>query len=144
MSNIATKQEMQERAERILASFPNLIPNVLEEFKQGVLNYSERLSSRFPAALYWVSNEPEYEKLVKDFERETGNLVFHVILTHTTMGDLLDMLFVSKYKEDWELDDEERKCGVFMSNCVNLSDMILSDMGSILVKEAMGGLTRVA
>lgn len=145
MSEIATKEEMKQRAERILASFKNLHETVLEDFhKEDVLYYSERLNSRFPAALYWLHNESEYENLVKDFEKRTGNLVFHVILTHTLMGDLLDMLFVSKYKDDWPYEDEDRKYGVYVSNCVNLSDMILSDMGSIQIKEAMGGLTRIS
>ncbi len=54
------------------------------------------------------------------------------------------MLFISKYEEDWEYDYE--KMDDFyrvMSMATNLSDEMLSDMGSILVRPSMGGLERI-
>lgn len=113
--------------------------------KEDRIYYSERQNKMFPAVLYWLDNRPEYVKMVKEFEKRTGHKVYHCILTRTSFGLILDMLFVSKYEEDWEYEFEEYPDGSFrvMSMANNLDDDGLSDMGSIIVRPVMGGLERI-
>lgn len=122
-----------------------LMNEVIEQFrKDNVVHYSERMNKQFPAVLYWLSNEEDYLNLVKKFEKENNALVYHCILTHTTFGDILDMLYVSNYEEEWkyEVENYDGKYLVF-SNAHNLTDEYMSDMGTIAVRPAMGGLERV-
>lgn len=112
--------------------------------KEDRLYYSERINKQYSAVLNILDENEELYKKVKEFEERTGHLVYHCILTQTTFGTILDMLFISIYEEDWKYDYE--KMGDFysvMSMATNLSDEMLSDMGSILVRPSMGGLERI-
>ena len=112
--------------------------------KEDRLYYSERINKQYSAVLNILDENEELYKKVKEFEERTGHLVYHCILTQTTFGIILDMLFISKYEEDWGYDYE--KMDDFyrvMSMATNLSDEMLSDMGSILVRPSMGGLERI-
>lgn len=112
--------------------------------KEDRLYYSERINKQYSAVLNVLDENEELHKKVKEFEERTGHLVYHCILTQTTLGTILDMLFISKYEEDWEYDYE--KMDDFyrvMSMATNLSDEMLSEMGSILVRPSMGGLERI-
>lgn len=112
--------------------------------KEDRLYYSERINKQYSAVLNILDENEELYKKVKEFEERTGHLVYHCILTQTTFGKILDMLFISKYEEDWEYDYE--KMDDFyrvMSMATNLSDEMLSDMDSILVRPSMGGLERI-
>ena len=104
---------------------------------------SERQNKLFPATLFYL--DERYKKMVEDFEKENGHKVYHCILTRTTFGTILDMLFVSKYEDDWEYEFEEYEDGSFrlMSMANNLDDESMSDMGSIIVRPVMGGLERI-
>lgn len=112
--------------------------------KEDRLYYSERINKQYSAVLNILDENKELYKKVKEFEERTGHLVYHCILTQTTFGIIFDMLFISKYEEDWEYDYE--KMDDFyrvMSMATNLTDEMLSDMGSILVRPSMGGLERI-
>lgn len=122
-----------------------LMDDVISLFsKEDRLYYSERQNKQYPAVLYWLDNDPEYEQMVKDFEEVTGYLVYHVILTRTGFGKILDFLFVSTYEDDWEYEIERCQDGFYVtSQANNLTDESLSDMGSIVVRPAIGGLERI-
>lgn len=122
-----------------------LMNDVISLFsKEDRLYYSERQNKMFPAVLYWLDNEPEYEQMVKDFEDRTGNLVYHVILTRTGFGKILDFLFVSQYEDDWEYELEDKGKEFYVTSMANnLTDEAMSDMGSIVVRPAIGGLERI-
>lgn len=102
------------------------------------------MNSQFPATLFYLDNKKEYEQMKKDFEERTGHLVYHAILTRTFFGLILDFLFVSKYKDDWEYELEENNGNFYvMSMANNLSDENMSDMGSIIVRPIIGGIERI-
>lgn len=142
---ITNKKILKEEALRRMNKV-NLTKDVINLFsKEDKLYYSERQSGLMPAVLYWLDNNEDYVKMVKDFEERTGYLVYHVIKTHTSFGVILDFLFVSTYDDDWEYEIED--AGEYtrvMSMANNLTDEHMSDMGSILVKPKMGGLERIA
>lgn len=140
----ATRQEMKKEALKRM-SMLKLLDNVIKDFdKDGKLYYSERMSVVFDGILYWVDNNKDFSKYVKDFEKESGYLVYHCQLTHTSIGDMFAMLFVSNNKADWAIEDEELEEGYTYANVINLDDDSLSEMGSIGVKPMNGGITRTA
>ena len=138
-NEIATQEEMLAEAKKI-GSMLGLPKALLDELDNGVVYYSERQNRVFPATLYWLSNNPEFMKKKEELEEE-GNFVFHAILTHLIDGDMLDLLFVSKYKEDWPMCEDDAKYKVAFSKCYS---PYAEEMGSIQVKPVMGGLMRTA
>ena len=140
MSKEKQKQEALKRM-KIL----KLMPNVIEDFKKSnKLYYSERQNKIFNAVLYWVDNDENYVKIVKDFEKASGNLVYHCQLTHLSFGDCLSLLFVSADENDWPTENELLKQGVAFAWVENLDDESCSEMGSIGVEPSMGGIVRTA
>lgn len=117
--------------------------NVCNAFRQSNrLYYSERISTVYDGILYFLDNNPTYEKLVKDFEDKNNYLVYHVQLTHTGFGDLLALLYVSNRENEWEEDKLMLKSGDAVSYVYNLTDPQLSETGLIGVAPRNGGITR--
>lgn len=132
------KQECIARMEML-----HIMPKVIGDFKRsGKIYYSERQNSFFNATLYWLKNEPEYAKVVKDFEEEYGAMVYHAQLTHLTFGDCLSLLYVSKNEEEWEYDKNNLKENSAMAYVKNLTDDDCSEFGYIGIKSSLGGVTR--
>jgi hypothetical protein len=132
----ATKEEMkQEALERM--KLWQLHENVIREFRDdGVLNYSDR------GILYWLTDE--WQILISNWEKESGNLAYHAVFNQTTFGDLLTVLYVSPEKEEWPLDREDIEGGTALCRAFNLTDPICSDYGSCGFKPLIGGLIRTA
>ncbi len=134
------KEEAIKRMKKL-----GLMDDVISLFSnEDRLYYSERQNKQFPATLFYLDNKPEYKEMVRKFEEKTGYVVYHCILTNTRFGRILDMLFVSIYKEDWKYElEESRKGYISISMANNLDDEACSDMGSIEVRPVMGGLERI-
>lgn len=142
MSSLKERQK-QEAIKRM--KMLKLMDNVVEEFKdKGTLYYSERMNAMFNAVLYWVDNHEEWSKMIKDFEKKWGFMVYHAQLTHTYVGDILSLLYVTKDEEEWEQDRQDIKDGVVYAKCVNLNDDYFSEYGYIGIKPSMGGIVRVS
>ena len=114
---------------------------VIEEFKTCLKReYSE--PTQLGGILYWVDNEPTWAKIVEDFENEYHALVYHVIHSYTSFGELLNLLYVSDDEEEWEYDNSDIDDGYVFSYVVNLSEPLFSEFGTIGVKNVSGGLIR--
>lgn len=118
--------------------------SVIKGFKENdIVYYSERQNAIFDGILYWVSNEDEYVKIVKEFEQEYNVLVYHCILTHTSFGDLFSMLYVSSSEnEDYDYEKQELADGYCIA-CVRNLTYGHDDIGTIKVAPKNGGLTRL-
>lgn len=128
------KQELEAEA-RIKKL--NLHPNAIKEFVEGrKLNLSER------GMLFWL-NEDE-EKMVRLWEEETGNIVYHIIKTDTVFGLCYSFLYVSKYEEEWEDDNYDLDEGYPLAFVKNVDDDYSSEYGSIGIKPFLGGVIRTA
>ena len=112
--------------------------NVIDDFKEiALLNQSE-----LGGILYWV--EGEMEKKIREWEEKTGNLVYHVIHDYTEFGELLSLLYVSTYEDEWETDREDIQDGYALAYVMNLTDDWCSEYGSIGIRPQWGGVVRTA
>lgn len=130
---------------KILQDKFELMETVTKEFeKEDTLYYSEYVSKSCPALLYWVSNNEEYKKTIKQFEQKHNALVYHSILTHTTFGTILTLLYVSEEQEVWQEDKEQLQEGLPLAYCINLEDDNSSEFGGVQISGSMGGIVRLA
>lgn len=138
------KQEALNRLMLLQMNF-NLMENVIKEYEQeDTTYYSEYQNKVFNGILYWVSNSEELTNAIKEFEEKHNALVYHSILVPTIYGRLLNMLYISKYTEEWQRDREELNEGLPLVYCKNLEDDTMSEFGTIQIKGANGGLIRIA
>ena len=100
--------------------------------------------SEMTGGLYEFSDDEELNAKVKAFEEEHNALVYHVIHTFTSFGELYSFLYVSDYEDEWEMDNDDIKDGYAMSYVWNKDDEWCSEFGSIGIQERFGGLVRVA
>ena len=135
MSTLKEEQRLEaiERM-KLLKLHPNAI---LEFLKEGKLNKSEGMG-----ILFWLEdNELEF---VEEFEEEHNALVYHLIKSHTTIGTMLTVFYVSKYMEEWEIDRADMDYGTQCCYVKNLDDDWCSEFGSIGFRSINGGLVRTA
>ena len=112
--------------------------NVIDDFKEiALLNQSE-----LGGILYWV--EGEMEKKIREWEEKTGNLVYHVIHDYTEFGELLSLLYVSQYEDEWEMERDDLVDGCPLAYVMNLTDDWCSEYGSIGIRPQWGGVVRTA
>lgn len=139
------KQEAIERL-KILQDKFELMETVTKEFeKEDTLYYSEYVNKNFPAVLYWINNNEEYEEAIKQVEINHNILVYHVILTPTyDNGIVLTLLYVSSSQEEWKNDREELRQGLPVAYVLNIESKQGSEFGGIQIAGAMGGIIRIA
>ena len=138
------KKEALERL-KILQDKFQLMETVTREFeKEDTIYYSEYINKQYPAILYWVSNKEKYENAIKEFEEKHNALVYYSILTHTSFGTILTLLYVTEEQEVWHEDKEQLQEGLPLAYCINLDDDNCSEFGGIQIGGAMGGIVRLA
>ena len=87
--------------------------------------------------------EPELLKKIREFEAETGSLVYAVTHNIFEFGECYSFLIISKYEEEWGMTIEEVKDGYAFSYVWNKTDDYCSEFGTIAVKSFGGGIARV-
>ena len=133
MNEKSMRKEAIERMKML-----KLHPNVIEDFKIGIINKSEtRLGF-----LYWLSNDEM--DMIHEWEEEHNCLVYHVILSKTEFGILMDFLYVGSDDNEWEYKREDIECNTVFSYCKNLTCEWCSEFGSIGIASVNGGLVRTA
>lgn len=134
------KKQMTEAVKRLKAL--KVHPNVIKEFSRNdfsdpLLNYSDC------GILFWVENE-EWKKIISDFEKNYNAIVYHVIFSRTTFGNMLSLLYVSEHEDEWESDMSDLADGYSYAYVANLDDNDLSEIGSICISPRFGGVVRTA
>lgn len=138
-----TEQKTQLRAAQVTEALLrmkklNLHEEVIQEFlREGKVNRSESDMG----ILFWL-DETE-EKMVRDWEEETGNVVYHVIKKPMVFGLCYALLYVSTHTEEWELDNEDAEAGSPFVYVFNADDPDCSEYGSIGIIKRFGGLVRI-
>lgn len=100
--------------------------------------------SEMTGGVYEFNDNEELVAKVKEFEEENDALVYHVIRTLTQFGELYNFLYVSKYEEEWEMDNEDISEGYALVYVWNKTDEWCSEFGSIGVQGKFGGIVRTA
>ena len=139
MANTSTIQEKQKKEAIKRMKMLKLHSNVIADFKEDVLNYSEYGMG----ILFWVEDE-EWKSYIRDFETRYNAKVYHVIHSHTELGELLSMLYVSDDEEEWEWDRKDLQVGISCAYVENLNDPYCSEIGSIGIQPIFGGIRRTA
>lgn len=143
-NNLTLRQKQKAEALERMKSL-KLAKNVIKSFKdEGVIYYSENQGGPFQGILYWLSNEPDYVKLVDEFEKKYNSTVYHAELSHLVFGDCLSLFYVSDTEEEWEMDREDLQDGYAFVYVVNLDDPDCSEFGTIGVRPINGGVVRTA
>lgn len=140
-----TRQKQKQEALKRMKLL-KLHSNVINEFKQeDVVYYSERLNAIFDGILYWVSNNPQFVELIKEFETKHNALVYHAHYTNTTFGGCLTLLYVSQYEEEWEMDKHDLS-ETEIHTCAYViipDDPDFSEFGYVGLVRKNGGISRV-
>ena len=126
------KHEALERMKML-----KLHPTVLKEFeKEDKISYSEK------AILYWLSDK--MKEKIKEWENETGNLVYHAVFNNFEFGRCLSLFYVSQYQEEWEMDRKDLNEDYPFVYVMNIDDPCCSEYGTIGIRKAVGGILRIA
>lgn len=114
-----------------------IIDDTIQQFEQAdLVSYSLRGGN------YWLDNR--FKQLVAEFEEKHDYLVYYAILSHTNIGIMLSLFYVSNREEEWSGDWKELNEGFQMSYVFNLDIPEYSEFGLIGFKQVFGGLIRIA
>ncbi len=134
--NVTCEEKKVEALERM--KMLKIFPETVKQFKNdGLISISEPPVGAF----FWV--EDEKLKAIREFEEKHNALVYMVVRTYTTYGKMDSYLFVSDYKEEWEMDREDLAEGIVFTYTVNYDMPDCSEFGSIGIERTVGaGLKR--
>lgn len=136
--NVTRENKKTEAINRMKAL--DLFDPCIKAFK----NRDEVQLSEMTGGLYEFSRDEELNAKIKEFEEEYNALVYHVIHTYTSFGEMYSFLYVSDYEEEWEMDNEDIQDNYAMSYVWNKDCPDLSEFGSIGIRQKFGGLVRVS
>jgi len=144
MENTVANSLLERQKAEALARMQmlHMMGNVRNAFRKGKLYYSERQNAYFNAVLYFVDNNPDWAAKITEIEKSKGILVYHAQLTHTTLGDMLTLLYVSGQELEWESDRNALAKAQACAYVMNLDDPDCSEFGWVGIKPSMGGVVR--
>lgn len=94
-------------------------------------------------AHYFTHYDVRLQTEIERFEHENNALVYAVIRSFTSIGDMDSLLFVSNYPEEWEYEREEIENGIALAYVINWTYPEFSEIGSIAFRKTLaGGLLR--
>ena len=116
----------------------NLFAPAIKQFAE---DHTVMMSEPPIGGLYWLN--AEQKKMVQDFENEWNALVYLVVRTHTNLGTMDSLFYVSDHKEEWSMDNDD-----LVENCacvyvVNHDMPDCSEFGTITFRNVGGGILRV-
>lgn len=118
----------------------------------GILNLDKRCIKAFEKGNVWMSSgslgglyeaDDKLKNMIKDVETEHEITVYHVIENTVYGMHCYSMLCVSKYPEEYEMNEEDLKDGYAFSYVLNVDAPDCSEFGTICVKPTFGGLRRI-
>lgn len=150
LNNIRDTFDYQEQASMAVLKMEQL--GICRECINEYMDNDKILMSVYAnKVLNAILQEPDEKlmKRVKDWEKRTGNIVYHLQKSNTEFGEMISYLFISHNSDDWEDDVVKTKdnkgdeyFNVF-AYVENESHPEWSEYGSIGLKPSMGGIVRV-
>ena len=107
---------------------------ILCSFKAPYLYRSKR------CILAPLGNLTAFTELIKDFEIRYQAKVYHAIKIDRT----LNLLYISRYTEEWETERNQLANGTPIVYCINLDDNTKSKFQAIEIIGAYPGITKLA
>lgn len=103
-----------------------IFPGIRKQFEKEDL-----VSESAPplGACYWL--EGEQLARVREFEEKNNALVYHVIHSFTSLGEMESYLYVSDYPEEWERDRADIEDGQQLAYVYNRDMPDCSEFGCI-------------
>ena len=138
------QNEAINRLETLVNTY-SLNENLLKYWKEDKLYYSYLTGGGLLASIDTITYNPNYQKLVEEYETKTGNLVYHAVES----GHLLNLLYVSRpesncseeeQREIWDMEClDNGYIGAYVSN---LEEPEFSEHGDIFVEAYQHVLVR--
>ena len=140
--NVSMEIKKQEAIKRMKAL--KLFGPCITAFK----NRNEVQLTEPNGGLYEFSDDAELNAKIKAFEAENNALVYHVIHSPCKIDgyymDMYNLLYVSDYQEEWEMDNEDINYNYVLCYVWNKTDEWCSEFGTIGVRQLFGGLVRAS
>lgn len=116
--------------------------DAFEIFKERI-EYTPMTMPGLPFSMLGYPPDPDSKKRIKEFETETGFLVYYGILWNTNIGRMLTMLYVSKHKDEWDLEHENLDALMPVAYVANLDHEECSEFGGVILRKVEDGLARI-
>lgn len=79
---------------------------------------------------------------LQNWEKESGNIIYHVVYSKLFGYEIYNALIVSKYIEDWDYETIMIDKGRTMAYTINVSKPDYSELGTIILENHHGVLQR--
>lgn len=137
-TNVTLQQKQKELAISLMKQLDIYQPYIDVFEKEDVVSYFEHYIG------YWAYQDKELDAKVKEIEKEYGCRVYAITHEFTEFGECYSLLIVSKYKEEWSRSlVSEGKTHYAFAYVWNKSDNDCSEFGTVVIKSALGGITRI-
>lgn len=133
-----TKEQRKEQAVKLL--------NQLAIYKPYIKGFEQADNVCFFENFggFWVYQEPEIEKKMKEIEKEYDCTVYAVTHEYTDFGECYDFLIVGNYKSEWKSLVCKINGGFNVFAYVwNKTDDFCSEFGTVGIKSFGGGIKRI-
>ena len=133
-----TKEQRKEQAVKLL--------NQLAVYKPYIKGFEQADNVCFFENFggFWVYQEPEIEKKMKEIEKEYDCTVYAVTHEYTDFGECYDFLIVGDYKSEWKSLVCKVNGGFNVFAYVwNKTDDFCSEFGTVGIKSFGGGIKRI-
>ena len=135
--NISKEEKKAEAIVRMKTL--GIFPETIQQFETD-----DKVSISEPpfGAFYWL--EGKSLDRVRHFEKEYNALVYMAIRSYTNIGKMDSFLFVSDYKEEWEMDCEDLRHDQICAYVYNYDAPDCSELGCIgIMRTSAAGLLRI-
>lgn len=130
-------EEKRKQGVKLLKDL-NIYKPYINGFEKGDICYFENFGG------YWAYQDEELMAKIKEIEEEYNCLVCAITHEFAEFGELYDLIVVTDYPEEWEIDRkiDNQTFSVF-AYVWNKSDEDMSEFGNIGIKSFGGGIRRV-
>ena len=147
--SVTRETQKKEAIKRLEALKKNLSinPNIIKYFKDDRIYYSYTTALGCIGSIDTIGYHPEYEQIVKDFEREyEGTMVYHAI----EYGNTLSLLYVGSEEDGWDYERPDGKTiasNVYTFDAEKMANGVYEvkdeEFGTIVVGSMGGAIVRV-
>ena len=132
-----TRQQKKDKALEVMKTMDIFKPYIKGFKDEDKVCFFENFAG------FWVYQEPEIQKKMKEIEEKYNCLVYAITHEFTEFGELYDFLLITDYPEEW--DDMIYSFGnkhTAFAYVWNKDDDWCSELGDITVQSFGGGIKR--